>query len=156
MVLDYSASARGIAGPVQFITTMSKNHQVILIHPDAPSKPGLGASCNGCGVCCLLEPCPLGVVLSGRRHGACAAVRWHDDLHQYRCGALSEPVEVLQHALPRPLRRLARWLAPGLVRLARRSIAAGQGCDSTVVADGPPAAVETSPTMRNDLPTGRT
>lgn len=111
---------------------MSKLHQIILIHPDAASKPEPGAPCNGCGVCCLLEPCPLGVVLSRRRRGACVAVRWHADVQQYRCGALSAAAEVLQKALPWPLRRLAPWLAPGLVRLAKRWIAVDQGCDSNV------------------------
>jgi hypothetical protein len=113
---------------------MPCKNQIILIHPDAPSKPAPGAPCNGCGVCCLLEPCPLGVVLSRRRRGACVAVRWHDELLQYRCGALIEPVDVWQRVLPRPLLGLAPWLAPGLARLAQRWIAAGQGCDSTVEA----------------------
>ena len=131
---------------------MSKIHQVVLIHPDAASKPVPGAPCNGCGVCCLLEPCPLGVVLSGRRRGACIAVRWHSEAHQYRCGALSAPADVLQNVLPRPLRRLASLLSPGLARLAKRWIAVGQGCDSMVESDGPVAASETSSTMRNDSP----
>ena len=111
---------------------MSSKHQIILIHADAPSKPAPDAPCNGCGVCCLLEPCPLGVVLSRRRRGACIAVRWHDELYQYRCAALGEPVEVWQRVLPCFLRGLAPWLAPGLVWLAKRWIAVGQGCDSTV------------------------
>lgn len=111
---------------------MTKIRHVILIHPDAASKPAPGAPCNGCGVCCLLEPCPLGVLLSSRRHGACVAVRWHVEARQYRCGALSEPVDVLQHTLHRSLLRLAPWLAPGLARLAKRWIAVGRGCDSTV------------------------
>ena len=135
---------------------MSKIRQLILIHPDAPFKPAPGAPCNGCGVCCLLEPCPLGVVLSGRRHGACVAVRWHDDVHQYRCGALSAPLNVLQNVLPRPLRRLAPWLAPGLARLANRWIAVGHGCDSSVEPDGPLAATDISSTMRHSAPPGRT
>lgn len=113
---------------------MSKSRQVILIHPGAPPKPAPGAPCNGCGVCCLLEPCPLGVLLSRRRRGACVAVRWRSDVHQYRCGAVSEPVDVLQQLLPLSLRRLIPWLAPGLAHLATRWIAAGQGCDSTVEA----------------------
>lgn len=115
---------------------MSKNRQVIHIHLDAALQPVPGAPCNGCGVCCLLEPCPLGVVLSGRRRGACVAVRWHDDSHQYRCGALSEPVAVLHRVLPAPLQRTAPWLAAGLApilaRWARRWIAVGQGCDSSL------------------------
>ncbi len=114
---------------------MSKIH-VILIHPDAAVKPVLGAPCNGCGVCCLLEPCPLGVALSGRRHGACVAVRWREEGGLYRCGALTAPLEVLDQALPTAVQRLAPWLssamAPLLTRLAKRWIAAGQGCDSSV------------------------
>jgi len=43
-----------------------------------------------------------------------------------------EPLGVLQNLLPAPLLRLAPWLAPGLVRLAKRWIAVGVGCDSTV------------------------
>lgn len=111
---------------------MSKNRQIILIQPEAPPKPVTGAPCNGCGVCCLLEPCPLGVLLSGRREGACVAVRWQAVVQQYRCGALSAPLEILQDALPRTLWPVLPWLAPLLARLAKRWIAVGQGCDSSV------------------------
>lgn len=111
---------------------MSKNRQIILIQPEAPPKPVTGAPCNGCGVCCLLEPCPLGVLLSGRREGACVAVRWQAAVQQYRCGALTAPLEVLQDALPRTLWPVLPWLAPFLARLAKRWIAVGQGCDSSV------------------------
>lgn len=111
---------------------MSEKRQIIYIHSDAPRKPTPGASCNGCGVCCLLEPCPLGVVLSARRYGACVAVRWHDDVAQYRCGALIESQHVLHRLLPRPLQRLAPWLAPGLTKVAKRWIGLGDGCDSSV------------------------
>ncbi|HNW00885.1 MAG TPA: hypothetical protein PKH04_02340 [Burkholderiaceae bacterium] len=111
---------------------MSLPSQTILIHSAAPSKPAEGAPCNGCGVCCLAEPCPLGVVLSGHRHGACKALRWQDAGGIYRCGAISEPAEVLVQALPSTLRVAAPFLAPVLGRLARRWIAAGIGCDSSL------------------------
>ncbi|RYF67964.1 MAG: hypothetical protein EOO29_36015, partial [Comamonadaceae bacterium] len=51
-------------------------HQVIHLQPDAPTKPAFGQPCNGCGVCCASEPCPAGVLVSRRRHGACAALVW--------------------------------------------------------------------------------
>jgi hypothetical protein len=105
---------------------------VIHIQPQAALKPAPGAPCNGCGICCLSEPCPLGMLLSRRRHGACMAVRWDASARQYRCGALTDATGVLQQALPRGL----RWLAPAgrvlLTRLGRRWIAAGQGCDCTL------------------------
>lgn len=113
---------------------MSKHRQVIHIHLDAALQPKPGAPCNGCGVCCLLEPCPLGAILSVRLQGACVAVRWHDELRQYRCGALCEPADVLQRVLPARLQRLmpglTSGLAPLLARWAQRWIAVGQGCDS--------------------------
>lgn len=112
---------------------MSKSlYQVILIHPGAPLKPVPGTPCNGCGVCCLLEPCPLGVVLSRRRHGACVAVRWHDDARQYRCSVATNSLAVLERGWPWPLRRLASWPGATFNRLVKRWIAADQGCDSTV------------------------
>jgi hypothetical protein len=111
---------------------MADKHTIIHIHPQAPAKPLLGAACNGCGVCCLLEPCPVGVVLSRRRHGACAALRWDEVTQRYRCGALTQPVQVLQDALPRWLRWFLPAMAGGLKRWGPRWIAAGAGCDSNV------------------------
>jgi hypothetical protein len=84
---------------------------VIHIHALAPPKPAVGAACNGCGVCCLAQPCPLGMLVSRRRTGACAALRWDDDAARYRCGLID---------VQRPWR----------TALARRWIAAGRGCDS--------------------------
>ena len=112
---------------------------VIHLHPAAPAKPETGAACNGCGVCCAWQPCPLGMLISGRRQGACDALRWDDSAQRYHCAALSQPQLVwpkLPTALARPLQALAR-----------RWIAAGAGCDSDLdVADsahspsGPPGA----------------
>jgi len=93
--------------------------RVILLRPEAPAKPAPGQPCNGCGVCCAAEPCPVGQWLSRRRHGACRALAWHDGDARYRCGLLAEPARWLP------------WLPQALTRrLARRWIAAGDGCDS--------------------------
>ena len=93
--------------------------RIIHLHPAAPAKPATGAACNGCGVCCAAEPCPLGMLLSRRRRGACAALEWHEAGARYRCGALSAPARWLP------------WLPAPLARgLAARWIAAGRGCDA--------------------------
>ena len=100
--------------------------RVIAIHAAAPAKPALGAPCNGCGQCCLAEPCPLGVLASRRRSGECAALEWQHD--RYRCGLLRAP---LAHLLGRP-RKTPVWLDTPLRALARRWIAAGSGCDADI------------------------
>lgn len=93
--------------------------RVILLHPLAPPKPAEGARCNGCGVCCAAEPCPLGILLSRRRRGACVALEWDGGQQRYLCGALAQP---------------SRWLpwlpATWSQALVRRWIAAAQGCDA--------------------------
>jgi len=96
--------------------------RIIQIHPDAPPKPAFGQACNGCGVCCLVEPCPLGVVLSRRLKAACVAVSW--DGARYVCGALpAQPSGFIG--------KLGGWLV-------KRWIAAGAGCDCSLEPEGKP------------------
>jgi hypothetical protein len=102
-------------------TAPAMHHAVIHLHPRAPVKPAEGAACNGCGVCCAWQPCPLGVLASRRLQGACTALRWDDALGLYRCALVQDPATVWP-GLPRLLH------AP-LAHLARRWIAAGAGCD---------------------------
>lgn len=95
--------------------------QTIHLHRDAPPKPAAGAPCNGCGVCCAAETCPLARLLFLRTRGPCPALEWDEAGRRYRCGLLTRP------------RRHAVWLPPSwektAARLAGRWIAAGQGCD---------------------------
>lgn len=111
---------------------MARLQKIILIHSAASPKPAVGVPCNGCGVCCLYEPCPLGVVLSRRRQGSCVAVRWSEDSAQYRCGALCESEAVLRSLFPARMGSVVPWLAPVLMKLAQRWIGLGIGCDSTL------------------------
>ena len=89
---------------------------VVWLHPEAPPKPAEGAPCNGCGLCCLAEPCPLGMLLSRRRQGPCVALRWSEEGQRYLCAAVAEAPAGLGGRL-----RAA---------LARRWIGAGVGCDA--------------------------
>ena len=98
--------------------------QRVLWHAGAPAKPALGQPCNGCGLCCLAEPCPLGVLVSRRRSGACQALRWSEADRRYLCGLLAD---AQQAAAERGGWRARLWRA-----LARRWIAAGSGCDAEV------------------------
>jgi hypothetical protein len=127
--------------------------QTIFIHSAAPPKPPEGAPCNGCGVCCLAQPCPVGMLLSRKRHGACHALRWDAAQTQYRCGAITEPMGVVKAALPPALEQLAPGLAAVLVRMARRWVAAGQGCDSDLQPQVPQPASTTMPSRPPPEPT---
>ncbi len=110
---------------------MAHSPQIIHIQPHAPPKPALGQPCNGCGVCCLAEPCPLGVLLSRKRTGACKALVWNDVHKRYWCGALTRWGS---NQLVHPLRRPLQWL---FGRWVRRWIAEGQGCDATLEVASP-------------------
>jgi hypothetical protein len=97
---------------------------VIHLQPLAPPKPCASQACNGCGVCCAVAPCPLGMLLSRRTEGACVALEWDADGVRYTCGAVSAP----ERHLP--------WLpAAAARRLALRWISAARGCDSTLEVD---------------------
>ena len=100
--------------------------RVIYIQPQAPTKPAFGAACNGCGVCCLAQPCPLGMLLSRRRHGPCLALQWSAQDQRYWCGALAG---ALVQPAAGPWSSLARIWQAARARLLRRWIAAGVGCD---------------------------
>jgi len=104
--------------------------QVVFWQAQAPAKPAFGAPCNGCGLCCLAEPCPMGMLISRRRKGTCAALRWDEAALQYRCGVLQDAGRVASDA-PAWRRGLGRLR----LALARRWIAAGAGCDAHLRAE---------------------
>jgi hypothetical protein len=101
---------------------------VIRIQAEAPAKPALGETCNGCGICCLSEPCPLGVLLSLSNKGPCKALQWSQAEQQYRCGALGDHVSGGRGVTGLRARLVGRW------------ISAGSGCDCEL-------EVSASPTM---------
>lgn len=119
---------------------MPQAPRIILVEPEAPPKPPAGAPCNGCGVCCLIEPCPLGVLISKRRRGTCEALQWQAETAQYRCGAIIAPRAMLAQQLPVALAGLRAPLAWVLQRAARRWVAAGSGCDCEVDTSAGPAS----------------
>ena len=89
-------------------------------------KPPLGQACNGCGVCCAAEACPVALIFLWQRRGPCRALEWHEAGQHYRCGMVLQPALYVRtlRALPLPLHA---WLG----RRVRRWIAAGSACDSS-------------------------
>ena len=99
-------------------------YRVVHLHAAAPAKPAEGAACNGCGVCCAVAPCPIGMLVSRRTTGACAALVWNGEAASYRCGLIERPSAHLPPALQR--------LGPLLARAAARLVSAGSGCDCSL------------------------
>lgn len=95
--------------------------QTIHIHRDAPAKPPEGEPCNGCGVCCLLETCPLARLRFLQAKGPCPALAWSASEKRYLCGLLVNPEKYIGWR-PATGNKIAR-------RLLSRWISAGQGCD---------------------------
>lgn len=92
---------------------------VIHLHRQAPAKPAVGEPCNGCGLCCALETCPLGRLRFLQARGPCPALEW--EAGRYRCGLLAAP----RRHLPGWPPAVADWVG----RRAARWISAGSGCD---------------------------
>lgn len=95
--------------------------QTIHLHSAAPGKPAVGEPCNGCGVCCALETCPVARLRFWRIAGPCPALEWSAAQQRYHCGLLARPAHYLPY-LPAAAEPCAR-------ALVHRWIAAGKGCD---------------------------
>lgn len=95
---------------------------VMWLRVEAPQKPQEGAPCNGCGVCCTCEPCPVAIVFLWQWRGSCPALEWDEPSSLYRCGMALRP-EYYVPTLPRIWHSMAR-------RLIRRWIAADTVCDA--------------------------
>lgn len=87
------------------------------------TKPRHGdPTCNGCGLCCLAELCPLAQLFFRQdRHGRCPALE--DAGARYQCGLMARPAHYA------PLR--AALVGEDLLReAAAQFIGVGIGCDA--------------------------
>ena len=108
-----------------------EGREIIHLHPAAPAKPAEGEPCNGCGVCCALETCPVARLRFLQRRGPCPALRWSVSDGRYHCGLLLAPKDYF--FLPEAwVPRARQWLAG--------RIAAGVGCDCSAEVEGSPEA----------------
>lgn len=93
-----------------------------------PAKPPKGAACNGCGVCCLAEPCQLAQAFLHVETGPCPALEYADG--RTYCGIVRRPAHYLfgQEMPQSETGRLSVALA--------EMLGLGHGCD----ADDEPAS----------------
>lgn len=85
----------------------------------ALEKPSFGLPCNGCGLCCIVEPCAIAEEYLGITEGPCPALEWHDD--KFRCGMVVRPGHYLGVA------DFADELLSGLISQA---LGVGLDCDA--------------------------
>lgn len=89
-----------------------------------PRKPPEGAPCNGCGMCCIADPCILsdrfGLVTEDHR---CRALEWSMTEHRYYCGLVTRPFAYL------PPGCVSLGLEERLSRMFREALGDGT-CDS--------------------------
>ena|SRR5215213_522630 len=71
-----------------------------------PAKPLYGDPCNGCGLCCLSEQCPISLDMFGDV-GICPALV--DEGERWSCGLIVKP-ELFFHHLPDEISRLTAML----------------------------------------------
>jgi hypothetical protein len=102
----------------------AKTQFLIEIHRAAPPKPTYGSPCNGCGVCCLMEACPVGRLWLGSWRGRCHGLEWDEVGHRYVCGMVRQPSHYV--------RWLPAWMDVWAGRYFARKIASGHGCDAAI------------------------
>lgn len=95
--------------------------QTIELHPLSPPKPDYGACCNGCGMCCAAEPCPVAMIFLLQFRGKCRALLWQEETGRYVCGMAVCPDRYVRIIPQRWRERFRRFFAS--------RIAAGTGCD---------------------------
>ncbi|MFT4012323.1 MAG: hypothetical protein QM682_02760 [Paracoccus sp. (in: a-proteobacteria)] len=104
------------------------------------AKPPHGQPCNGCGLCCMAERCPLAVVVFGPGD-RCPALEDQGGL-RFGCGLIANP---LRYA-PRLVKRHG---GAAVSAAAAVLVGAGHGCDAQT--PGEPYDFEAAARMRAGL-----
>jgi len=86
-------------------------------------KPAEGAPCNGCGLCCIAEPCGISLQLGATAGQSCPFLIYEEA--RFWCGVIKRPLAVLPHL------GLTAEKAGALSEAAADALGGvGGGCDS--------------------------
>ena len=88
----------------------------------APSYPGYGRPCNGCGLCCIASPCGLARDYAGVREGPCPCLERDGD--RWRCGLVVNPHKHVIDLRGKP------WADEVIGPLFAQMLGIGRGCDA--------------------------
>lgn len=89
---------------------------------DGPAKPLYGQPCNGCGLCCLMEQCPISVEVFGPS-AVCPALE-SLPAGGFTCGLIARPRHYLEAKTPE--------LADLMGETFGVMLGAGTGCDGVL------------------------
>lgn len=96
-----------------------------------PEYPGFLNPCNGCGLCCIAEQCPMSLDFFGEQHRCPALVNLGP---VYGCDLMQNPMPYVEAADPA---KIDRWMPtgaeefPDVVRShLRLRMGIGRGCDA--------------------------
>lgn len=109
-----------------------------------PRKPGFGAPCNGCGVCCVATACGLAVeYVPGATYGKpCPALEWEHG--RSWCGMVRRPFTHAPHLLEEFADVVEKTGRPRLEEITgaqcREALGGDGGCDA-----GDPDGIERDP-----------
>lgn len=89
-----------------------------------PIKPAHGSPCNGCGLCCAMEPCGVAreFIPNHPEEGPCLALEW--EAGRFSCGMIRRPSHYMR--LPND------WADGVLGEMIADALGAGRGCDAEV------------------------
>jgi hypothetical protein len=62
---------------------------MIRLSESLPMKPTMGDACNGCGICCAIQPCAISIEIIGRSSGRCQALEVNEG--RTYCGIVRRP-----------------------------------------------------------------
>lgn len=75
-------------------------------------KPPFGETCNGCGLCCRMQPCAIAITILGEVAAPCPILTFHDGRYWCRLVEIEDKIN--------------RNIAP----MVSIKLGIGRGCDS--------------------------
>ncbi len=101
-----------------------------MVASSLPRKPRESEPCNGCGHCCVEEPCALAAEFLSCTTGPCVALEYTDG--RTYCGLVRNPI---QHLLGRTAADEHAGLVGGLQAHLAGVLRLGAGCDASDASD---------------------
>jgi hypothetical protein len=115
-----TAGATAVSVSLDERVSVRAERRAMVVAAGPPKKPHEGAVCNGCGLCCAVQLCPLAIEFIPDAAAPCPAMEFAEG--RFWCGLARRPSRYLD--TPASGDRLIR----GMVFTA---LSIGEGCDAS-------------------------